>query len=226
MSSSDMDRIRQKLAALAAGDPDLKRFGADGHKYRLSPPLSPEEISRMEAEHKMTLPEEYRAFLLELGDGGTGPYYGIQPLANAIKYSDIARDPATLSKRFPLNKPLLLFDECVGEGTWDDYYRRIETDEKYYDKVQRCISRFNKPYYTQGTLYLCDYGDAIAFRLVVTGRESGNMWIEDRAGDFGGFFPLSHEGKGETRTTFLKWYENWLDQAGQKSESEGYFEYG
>ena len=223
---SFVDRIRGKLAGLAAADPDLKLFGAGKHKYLLGPTLTEGEVKSIESRYGMKLPDDYRHFLLEMGDGGAGPYYGVQPLADAIKYSGTADNPFILSKRFPLNKPLLLFDECVGEGTWDDYYSRIETDEKYYDKVQRCISRFNKPYYTQGTLYLCDYGDAIAFHLVVTGRERGNIWIEDRAGDFGGIFPLSPEGKGETRTTFLTWYKNWLDRVLQKGEeSTDYFEY-
>jgi hypothetical protein len=224
-SSTDMTRILRKLTDLAASDPGLKLFGADKHKYHLAPTLSNEEVSHLEAQYKMTLPEGYRRFLLEVGDGGAGPYYGLHSLSEAIKYSGTTREPDILSRPFPLEKALDLFEKCGEAGSWDDYFARIETDEKYYDKVRRCVSRFNKPHYTQGTLYLCDYGDGIAFRLVVTGPQVGNIWIDDRVGGFGGLFPLSPEGKASPPTSFLKWYENWLDKAARTVESGGSFEY-
>jgi hypothetical protein len=96
--------------------------------------------------------------------------------------------------------------------------------------VSECTAKFSEPYYTQGSLYLCDYGDAIVFYLPVTGPERGNIWVKDLQGDFGGIFPLSEEGKGATRTGFLKWYEKWLDKSLQATksgdaEAGGYFDF-
>jgi hypothetical protein len=224
-----LEILREKLDTLAAADPDLKLFGAEAHKYTLGPMLSEEEISRIEQEYKIKLPEGYRQFLLEMGDGGAGPYLGIQPLASAINGTQ--RDHDILSRPFPLDKPLDVFEECVEDGTLDDYYERIQDDEDYYDETLECVAKFSGPYYTQGSIYLCDFGDAIVFHLPVTGPESGNIWVEDLQGDFGGIFPVSNEGKGATRTNFLKWYENWLDKNlrsanGEETDDEGgYFTY-
>lgn len=229
---TQMYRIEQKLAALREADRGWTLFGAEQHKYVLESALGEDEISRIEKSYGIRLPEGYRQFLLEIGDGGAGPYHGLRKLTDALRFSGVAKDKTILSKPFPLDKPLDIFEECAGVPTWDDYFRRIETDDDYYDEVLECKAKFNKPYYRQGTIYLCDYGDAIVFRLVVSGPERGNIWITDQAGDFGGIFPLSPEGKGETRTDFLTWYENWLDRslAGLNGDSVednggGYFEY-
>jgi hypothetical protein len=68
-------RIRAKLAQAAANPALLESFGAKAHSYRLNPPLSEAEVAAFEADHAVRLPEEYRLFLLEAGDGGVGPSY-------------------------------------------------------------------------------------------------------------------------------------------------------
>ncbi|MCA9112451.1 MAG: SMI1/KNR4 family protein [Planctomycetaceae bacterium] len=40
--------------------------------------------------HGILLPDDYREFITEIGDGGAGPYYGVKPLANAAKYTDLS----------------------------------------------------------------------------------------------------------------------------------------
>lgn len=72
--------IRLALAELAAADPRHKRFGAAAHRYRLRPPLSEARLAELEAGAGVHLPADYRDFLLELGDGGAGPYFGLAPL--------------------------------------------------------------------------------------------------------------------------------------------------
>ena len=70
-------RILKLLEQAKAKDSDFVRFGADSHQYKLSPPASEETIQKFEEQEGIRLPEEYRDFLLFVGNGGAGPYYGL-----------------------------------------------------------------------------------------------------------------------------------------------------
>lgn len=88
-------------------DPLRWRFGARAHRYHLNPPISEKELASFEAEHRITLPDDYRSFLLEVGNGGAGPYYGLLPLGESLRSGD-------LSRPFPLT------EACSPENDNDD----------------------------------------------------------------------------------------------------------
>jgi hypothetical protein len=69
--------IVDRLDALRRMDPDNSRFGAAAHRYELNQPLAEPQVAAFEAQHGVTLPQAYRTFLLDVGDGGAGPFYGI-----------------------------------------------------------------------------------------------------------------------------------------------------
>ena len=73
-------KLRKQLKRAGEKDPDFSRFGAYSHKYQLGPRVSEEAISAFEAHFGVSLPEGYRDFLLWIGDGGAGPFYGLYPL--------------------------------------------------------------------------------------------------------------------------------------------------
>lgn len=73
--------IRRRIGVLSALDPERKQPGAGTHDYRLRAPLTVAELAALEARIGGTLPEDYRRFLTELGDGGAGPEYGLSPIA-------------------------------------------------------------------------------------------------------------------------------------------------
>ena len=50
------------------------------HRYELGPRLTEREISDFESLHTIHLPAEYRDYLMNLGNGGAGPGYGVFPL--------------------------------------------------------------------------------------------------------------------------------------------------
>jgi hypothetical protein len=64
--------LRETLAALAAADPELRRFGAAEHRYQLAPVLDVEAAA--------ALPAEVRAYATQIAGGGVGPYYGLLAL--------------------------------------------------------------------------------------------------------------------------------------------------
>jgi hypothetical protein len=67
--------IREAIAALAAVDPNRRRFGAAHHRYELAPPL---------AALAADVPELCE-FATTVGAGGAGPYYGLLPLERAVR---------------------------------------------------------------------------------------------------------------------------------------------
>ena len=60
--------LKEAIAALAASDRSLKRFGARAHRYELKPPVHAEA----------SWPEDVRELATTFASGGAGPYYGFQ----------------------------------------------------------------------------------------------------------------------------------------------------
>ncbi len=84
---SDVTRLQEKLTELRHRDTQLQMFGATTHHYLLNSCLSESTLQEAEAQYSVTLPEDYRRFLLLMGDGGAGPEYGIYPLERCLQQS-------------------------------------------------------------------------------------------------------------------------------------------
>lgn len=198
--------IRESLRTLVERQPNI--FGADGHHFRLNKRLSEEQIERFERRHNVRLPPDCRWFLQEIGNGGVGPFYGVFPLGEVDDFQRTApwQEETDLIGRldadFPLSEPwndlatkppdsLADHDEAI-------YYAELESFEKKY------FFRVN------GAIPVCHAGCAVRIWLVVSGKEAGNLWWDDRASD-GGFFPASMS--GSSRLQFLAWYQRWLNEA-------------
>jgi hypothetical protein len=69
-------RLREILAALAASDAQLKRFGAAQHRYELLPPVDVDE----------SWPDDYVEYVTRFSAGGVGPYYGLVPADRAAQH--------------------------------------------------------------------------------------------------------------------------------------------
>ena len=72
-----LEELRLLLEKARTADADLKQFGAKNHKYQWNPPAVLADVEAFEREIGVTLPEGYRDFLLQVGDGGAGPFYGL-----------------------------------------------------------------------------------------------------------------------------------------------------
>jgi hypothetical protein len=71
-------RILDKLERVRLGG--IHAFGSEKHQYLLNPPVSEELVGEFEAREAVRLPSGYREFLLQAGNGGAGPYYGLLKL--------------------------------------------------------------------------------------------------------------------------------------------------
>ena len=192
-----LSRVREKLLCLRELDPSLKQFGARSHGYRLGDPLAEVRLLSYEQQHGVPLPYEYRRFLLEIGHGGAGPFYGLFPLDS--------RDPefvnmlgGDLSKPFPWTSPF-------NPDEWQRGLSIVDSEGVEWDEDGRYAGMF-----LPGALYLCHCGCAIRIFLVVCGPCKGEVWRDSQAsGD--GIFPEVDE-NGD-RLGFLDWYEDWLDKS-------------
>jgi hypothetical protein len=183
-----LQRIRQKLDRLRERDPEYQVFGSLSHEYRLGAPLTEADLHSFERQLGVSLPSEYRAFLTQLGHGGAGPYYGLFALDD--------QDPENITTT----------DNLPEFFPWQDAFNSEASDDDIVDCGDTEFLEMSLP----GALYLCHYGCALRFFLVVTGSCRGEVWHDFRA-DGRGVYPVTSQ--NGRRLTFLEWYEQWLDKS-------------
>jgi hypothetical protein len=206
----DYSAIKRDLLRLCKARKKISVFGSEKHEFRRKPPLSEAQICRIEHREGIVLPADYRGFLINVGNGGAGPHYGVFRLGE-IDYINITEPwirmrsylTGSLSSSFPFTEP------------WNDLSGRPNPDQMSQEEYKRQLDLFEKQYWREidGALPICHVGHALRIWLVVTGEEKGNLWRDDRA-DEDGFYPLEH-GKAK-RVTFGAWYRAWLDEAVRK----------
>ena len=74
--SKDIDELEQRIK-------QIKHKLIERHIH-LNPCLGEHEVESFEAQYNIRLPEAYRRFLLEVGDGGAGPPYLFNSLVSRI----------------------------------------------------------------------------------------------------------------------------------------------
>lgn len=191
MMSDALERIESKLRRAVAMD--ARPFGAETSGLHRAPPLSPEAVTAVEARLGVALPEEYRAFITRIGDGGAGPAYGLFSLDEAVGEAELGVVPDLVALPFP-------HAAHYNPGKDDavlELWNRVDAGEVNEADADAFDARLRA-----GTLALCDEGCGYLHFLVVSGPARGTMWIDSRASD-AGFGPLG--------VTFLEWYERWLD---------------
>jgi hypothetical protein len=152
-------------------------------EYSCNPVLTPEAVAAFETRHGCRLPQDYREFLLKVGDGGAGPDCGIFELGQHFSgsgHEDCLEDDVDLSIAFP----------------HAEAWNAAEGDETNF-----------APEDTAGSMIIGDYGCGIWTRLVITGPLAGEIWHDDRTNGQGIYPHLAPDG---SRYQFLPWYLDWL----------------
>ncbi|WP_108422478.1 SMI1/KNR4 family protein [Flagellimonas amoyensis] len=199
--TEQIHRIKEKLVLAKKVDKHFSAFGAASHKYALDPPASIAEVEAFEKRYGIRLPEGYRAFVLNIGNGGAsfhnsgaGPYYGIYPLGNylddlILKDKDVERH---------LKKTCMLFPG-LSEKQWDKL-----TDPLYSEGISDAdFAELNGTLYG-GILPLGTQGCSYIHALVLSGPYCGRIVNMARSEQM--------EPRFSSGENFLDWYEQWLDE--------------
>ncbi len=139
--------IKALLEEVERADPDRRVFGSSHHHYRLHAPRPEATVQALERENGIVLPPDYRDFILQIGDGGAGPFYGMDDLTSASRYSD-------LTQPFPLTES----SEVLEDGRLEELI-----DPNQYPGVP-------------GGLALGHQGCGIYAWLIVNGATYGTVW--------------------------------------------------
>lgn len=79
-SIDDIVSLGDLLRKLRDADRKFRVFGSERHRYRLGQKLTESELAAFELTNGIWLPTDYRRFLSMVGNGGAGPFYGLEPL--------------------------------------------------------------------------------------------------------------------------------------------------
>jgi hypothetical protein len=202
----DASNILASLSRLRSAPPRV--FGADVHGFLLNSPLAEPEVLEFERAHHIILPTDFREFLLNIGNGGAGPFYGLFPLGQMddnFALNSWQENDGTVGV---LAEPFSL-KEAWNDLTGKPKDELADSDESEY---QRRVDAFEKTYWgthlVNGAIPICHEGCALRILLVVTGPQRGFLW-EDKRSEYGGIQPLRLT--DGSHATFQGWYEEWLN---------------
>jgi hypothetical protein len=192
------------LEDLVAALKELNEKGGKLDYFKLRPPATETDVSAIETRYGFRAPEDYRRFLIEVGNGGTHdppiftPFGMRRGMHDFVPWEDDL-DLGDPSKPFP-------HTEAWREGLADE--RTEEEDYRYMTEA------------SHGTIPLQERGCGMELLLVVTGREAGHVWL-DRRVDNAGLSPISLPDM--PRLHFSDWLMVWLNRGLKKPDGGASF---
>ncbi len=197
------DEFVHKIETLRKLDKSFKLFGSSTHHYTLNAPLTDDIISDFEEKNHITLPNDYRLFLQHVGNGGVGPCYGLIELENTLRHIYPKNGPFSLEESFP--------HQNISYRNFNQLNYEPEAD-------------YMQNKYINGSLGICDEGCGYYDLLVVSGKEKGLVWIDNRC-SAGPILPIMFQHLHSSLRTmrhpdegvdFTNWYESWLNESLEK----------
>ena len=200
----DKQTVLRLLGDFDRRDPRRRIFGAGVHQYRLNPPLPVSVVEAFEGRNGVSLPEDYRHFITEIGDGGAGPYYGVFPFGKDDdrdwEGGRLVGDPG---KSFRYTTAWNLPDSFWGaEPDWPPDTPVEEQDRLMEAWDRELEQRYWNPSIMDGAIPICHKGCALPQWLVAQGERRGFVWDDIRV-DNAGVAPLRDESGGPV--TFADW---------------------
>lgn len=196
--TEQIQRIKNKLREAKEADTEYKVFGAHHHQYYVNTPATQEEIAEFEQKFSIQLPNCYRAFISEVGNGGededssgAGPFYGIYPLDTHVS-TFIYDNPHEY-----LKNECILYRKMTNEF-WESLTQSVDDTGKSSDDYNKELGKIYG-----GILPIGMQGCTYYHGLVLNGKYKGRVVNVDIDGQKPHF---THE------NNFLDWYERWLDE--------------
>jgi hypothetical protein len=197
--NDQIQRIKDKLPKAKKADRNLEVFGAKSHKYQLNDPATIADVSAFEQKYGIELPACYKAFVLQVGNGGiayegaaAGPFYGIYPLGKHVDeliYSDA---------RECLKADCLVYPEMRDEY-WRSLNENIDNDSDISDEdYERELGKI-----FGGILPIGSQGCSYLHGIVLNGAYRGRVVNIDAD---------RQKPQFTFENNFLDWYERWLDE--------------
>lgn len=197
-----LEALRSRIQLLARCDRTRQVFGAAQHRHTLAPVATAEDVAAFETRFELSLPDDYRAWITQMGNGGAGPYYGLSALA-------------------PLERQTLPQHHVVIKGHDGEVLARAGTGPRAVPDAMSSTGRpfpLTKPWSPKdgplpispgtspydGAVHLAEIGCGYFAFLVVKGDKRGEVWADYTAGDGS----IARE-----KEDFLSWVEDWADAA-------------
>jgi len=184
------DKLKLDVQRLKSSDKRFEIFGTTFHKYEFNPTLTEDYILKFEENHKIHLPNDYKAFLKEVGNGGAGPHYGMYKLENYYQPRFYDGSDANyvgdnfLQTPFPYTKSNPFIEDDIDE---------VISGEEYAKEFIKNIS---------GAITLAHQGCGYFDMLIVSGEEKGKVWVDATVSDYGMYCAFN---------SFTEWYLNWIN---------------
>lgn len=181
--------LQDKLARLRA---IRRQAGGDVSSPDLGECLTEDRIVDTERMFGCRLPEGYRRFLIEIGNGGLGPGLGLIAFG-----SDSTIDP-----RIPVDDQAALNPSApfayLEDWNFPPLKRAMEDQSAQLEELQTFYFSTAR---IDGTIRVADLGCGAIALLVLNGSQRGRIWLDFR-GTFGGI---------ARDVEFLDWYGAWLN---------------
>lgn len=215
--SFDKLTVIRLLSVLERKDRRRSVFGSAAHDYNLNPPIPLSTIEEFEARHGIRLPDDYRYFVTEIGNGGAGPYYGLFPFGQvedgrSWEEGDLV---GNVSQPFPHVEAWNLPESFWQQEPNISPETPPEEDDRLWeawDKVEQ--EHYWNPSIMNGAIPICHLGCGLLQWLVVNGEQKGHVWDDFRA-DHRGIRPRRDQ--SGRQMTFSDWYMSWLDESLRKA---------
>ncbi|WP_459209250.1 SMI1/KNR4 family protein [Aquimarina rhabdastrellae] len=199
---NQIERIKVKLRLAKNTDSFFEVFGASSHKYILSSPLNIKELNDFEEKYNIILPDSYKRFLSEIGNGGleyknsvvgnsgAGPDYGIFKLGHPFQFI------VDTSLNYLEKEPF--FNENTTEKEWNRINNELDdniSDEDYDAEVAKAYS---------GILNIGFSGCSGYLGIILNGKNKDRVVHT--------YDEIEYCPHFLREANFLDWYENWLDE--------------
>jgi len=164
--NQQINRIQNNHAKIiSCSTEQLRRvFGAGKHRFQFNPVATTAQVDAYEQKYQFAFPESYKKFILEIGDGGAGPFYGIQK--RFTSFGSTLRDEEAKTYRLPS-----IYTADCPPG---DYWQALLLGPDYEQ-----LEDENDALYMQGNMTLFEVGCGTQGVLVLNGPRKNQVCITD-----------------------------------------------